>query len=136
MPRKPQDVTDAELAILQVLWDRTSATVRELTEQLYPGASASEVATVQKLLGRLEAKRCVRRNRKVWPHVFEPMVERQELIGRRLQTTADELCDGELSPLLTHLVRSRRLSDEERETLRTLLNELDEQIGGANVSKE
>ena len=57
------NVTDTELAILQVLWDRGQASVRELTEQLYSEYSSSQHATVQKLLERLEAKDCVRRNR-------------------------------------------------------------------------
>src|SRR4029078_6588856 len=85
MPRPPQDVTDAELAILQVLWDRGQATVRELTEQLYSEYSSSQHATVQQLLERLEAKDCVRRNRDVWPHLFEPQIERGDLIDRKLQ---------------------------------------------------
>src|SRR5437867_1481554 len=105
MPRKPQDVTDAELAVLQLLWDRGTATVRDITDTLYPSGPASDVATVQKLLHRLEQKACVRRDRDRWPHLFEAAMRREELIDRRLQNTADSLCDGSLEPLLTHLVR-------------------------------
>lgn len=133
MPRKAQDVTDAELAILQFLWDCGSATVRDIAESLYPNGPASDVSTVQKLLHRLELKQCVRRNRKCWPHVFEPAIERENLIGRRLQTTADKLCDGALEPLLTHLVRSR-LSTAERQRLRKLLDELDNETTGKRTS--
>lgn len=125
MPRPPQDVTDAELAILQVLWDRGSATVRELTEQLYDQHATSQHATVQKLLERLEAKDCVRRNRGSWPHVFEAAIDRASLIGRKLQQAADKLCDGSIQPLLTHLVKAGTLSAEERRSLRTLLDELE-----------
>jgi len=125
MPRPRQDVTDAELAILQVLWDRGQATVRELTEQLYSQYSSSQHATVQKLLERLEAKDCVRRNRSAWPHVFEAAIERGDLIDRKLQQTADKLCDGSIQPLLTHLVKGARLSAEQRQSLRMLLDELD-----------
>ncbi len=124
MPRKPQDVTDAELSILQVLWDRGEATVRDLTERLYPAGTGSDLATVQKLLKRLEAKRCVRRDRTSWPHLFRPGIAREELLGRRLQTTADELCSGSLEPLVTHLVKSRLTADE-RGKLRDLLAELE-----------
>jgi predicted transcriptional regulator len=126
MPRKAQDVTDAELAILHFLWERGSATVRDIADALYPNGPASDVATVQKLLHRLEGKQCVRRNRKCWPHVFGPAIARENLIERRLQTTADTLCDGAMEPLLTHLVRSR-LSATERQRLRKLLDELDEE---------
>lgn len=125
MPRPSQDVTDAELAILQVLWDRGSATVRELTEQIYDTYSASQHATVQKLLERLEAKDCVRRNRTAWPHVFEAAIDRTDLIDRRLQQTADKLCEGSIQPLLTHLVKAGRLSAEQRDSLRSLLDDLE-----------
>ena len=131
MPRTPQDVTDAELAVLQFLWDHGTATVRQLSEALYLEASASNHATVQKLLERLESKKCVKRDRKVWPHLFRALVKREDLIRRRLQNTADTLCDGSFEPLLTHLVRTRKLSPEERQSVRGLLDELERDSKGA-----
>lgn len=125
MARPAQDVTDAELGILQVLWDRGSASVRELTEQLYTTYSASQHATVQKLLERLEAKECVQRSRDSWPHMFSATIDRSELIDRRLQQTADKLCEGSIQPLLTHLVKAGGLSADQRESLRSLLDDLD-----------
>jgi predicted transcriptional regulator len=127
MARPAQDVTDAELSILHVLWERGRASVRELSDELYGKTAASQQATVQKLLERLEAKGCVRRDRGTWPHTFEPAVDRQALIGRQLQQTADKLCDGSLQPLLTHLVKSVRLSPQERQSLRELIEELSTQ---------
>jgi BlaI family transcriptional regulator, penicillinase repressor len=125
MPRTPQDVTEAELSVLQRMWDQGSVTVRQLAEELYPGGGSSEYATVQKLLERLGRKGYVERNRDVWPHVFESTVDRDELIGRRLQSTADQLCDGALQPLLSTLVKSNKLSAKERQSLRGLLDELE-----------
>jgi predicted transcriptional regulator len=98
--------------------------VRDLVEKLYPTGTTSDLATVQKLLKRLENKECVGRDRSGWPHVFRPMIQREDLIGRRLQTTADELCGGSLAPLLTHLVEGQQLSPEDRGHLRRLLDEL------------
>jgi predicted transcriptional regulator len=59
--------------------------------------------------------------------VFEPAIERGDLIDRKLQQTADKLCDGSIQPLLTHLVKGARLSSQERQSLRTLLDELDKE---------
>ena len=129
MPRTPQDVTDAELSILHALWDRGPQTVRQLTDLLYPEGTGSQYATVQKLLDRLEAKGCVARDREVWPHVFRATIAREELIGRRLQATADKLCEGSLAPLLTHLVRRSELTPDERQSLRSLLDELGQTTG-------
>jgi predicted transcriptional regulator len=126
MARTPQDVTETELAILQVLWDRGPATIRQLTEALYPGGGTSHYATVQKLLERLEDKGCVGRDRHGSAHVFAAAVGRDELIGRRLQAVAEQLCGGSLTPLLTHLVKAKKLSARERQALRSLIEELDE----------
>jgi predicted transcriptional regulator len=125
MPRTPQDITDAELSVLQALWDLGTATVRELVVRLYSQSTLSLNATVQKLLERLEAKKCVKRNRKVWPHQFSAIVQREALIVRQLQSTADKLCAGEMQPLITSLVKARGLTAEERRSLRGLLDELD-----------
>src|SRR2546425_7906363 len=76
MARTSQDVTDAELAVLQALWEQGPAPIRRLTETLYPRGSAAHYATVQKLLERLESKRWVRRDRGVWPDVFAGTVDR------------------------------------------------------------
>lgn len=125
MARPAQDVTDAELAVLGVLWDQGTVTVRQITNQLYANSQSSQHATVQKLLDRLKVKGFVTRDRSVWPHVFSANVVRDELIGRRLRTTAEKLCGGSLSPLLTHLIRDTGLSQNERQSLRDLLDELD-----------
>jgi predicted transcriptional regulator len=123
MDRSIHDVTDAELAVLQGLWERGSATIRHLTDALYPGGSAAQYATVQKLLERLEAKGCIRRDRGPWPHVFAATVDREDLIGRRLRAVAEKLCGGSLTPLLTHLIAVEHLSPQERHELRALLED-------------
>lgn len=125
MARTPKDVTDAELAILEVLWQRDEATVRELAGILYPGGGNSESATVQKLCERLASKRYVARNRRVRPSTFRAVVDRDDLIGRQLKNVADKLCDGSLAPLLTHLVESGRLEPDDIARLRDQVDRLD-----------
>jgi BlaI family penicillinase repressor len=120
-----QDVTDAELGVLQGLWDLGPATIRQLVERVYGQSGNSVYATVQKLLDRLESKRFVTRDRGGSVHVFRAAVERDELIGRRLRAVADSLCGGSLSPLLTHLVEGQGISAKERRALRELIDKLD-----------
>jgi BlaI family penicillinase repressor len=120
------DVTDAELAVLQQLWDRGAATIRQLTEAIYPEGTPSLYGTVQKLLERLEAKGCVSRDRNNWPHVFQAIISRDELIGLRLRVMAEKLCGGSLTPLLTHLVEAERLTPQQRQELRSRLDELEQ----------
>jgi predicted transcriptional regulator len=126
MAKPPQDVTDAELAVLQVLWSQGPATIRQLTEDIYPDGGPAYYATVQKLLERLEGKDCIRRERAAGAHVFSAVLGPGELIGRRLRAMAEKLCGGSLTPLLTHLVKAERLTAKQRQELRALIDRLDQ----------
>ena len=131
MSRTSQDVTEAELALLRALWESGPSTIRQLVAAVYGEVGASSYATVQKLLDRLEAKGCVDRERGGSIHVFRAAVDREGLIARRLRAVADTLCDGSLSPLLSHLVRGESLSPQERRELRTLIEDLDKNNPGS-----
>lgn len=125
MARTPLDVTDAELAVLEVLWSKGPSTVRQLTDALYPGGGASKIATVQKLLERLERDNgFVRRERGESVFLFSATMDREHLIAQRLDNIAESLCGGSLTPLLTHLVKSERLTEKELQSLRDLIDEL------------
>jgi predicted transcriptional regulator len=127
MVRTPKDVTDAELAVLQVLWDRGPSTTRQLTEVVYPKDVETQYSTVKRLLARLESKGYVRRDRSQAVHVFDAAVDRDELVGRRLRALADSLCDGSISPLLTHLAQSESLTHEQQRSLLSLIREFKRQ---------
>jgi BlaI family transcriptional regulator, penicillinase repressor len=125
MRRAGREITETELSLLNELWQRPSATVRELTEVLYGNTPAALLATVQKLLDRMEAKGVVARDRTRWPHHYSSALKREDLVDNRLQAAADQLFDGDLAPLLSHLVRSQKLTPKDRENLRKVLDELD-----------
>ena len=119
-----QDVTDAELAVMEVLWT-SPATVRDIREKLYPRGGAAHHSTVQKLLERLEAKGFVRRDAGQLAHRFTASVARDQLIARRLRAMADELCGGSMATLLTGLVRTQPLKPQELQELRELIDRAD-----------
>jgi predicted transcriptional regulator len=124
MRRSPEEVTETELAMLQVLWERERATRRQVTDALYPDGDTAHYATVQKLLERLEAKGFVRHAKD--PQgvlVFTHAVGREEFIGRRLRAMAAKLCGGALTPLLMNLVRGSSLTDQELDELAGFIEE-------------
>jgi len=123
MTRESLTVTDAELGILEVLWTRGPVAIAELTTAIYGKKTTSRYATVQKLLERLEAKQCVARDRSRFAHRFTAAIDREELIGHRLQDVAEKLCDGSLTPLLLHLVGTAKLSPQDRKRLHKMIDE-------------
>jgi len=127
MAWKPRDITETELAVLRLLWKRGPSTIRQLTDRLYPDGGHSHYATVQSLLDRLEAKGYVDREKRGRINVFSPAVNRGEVIARQLRATAEELCEGSMAPLLTHLVSDVELSSDELATLQHLIERLDDE---------
>ena len=121
MAKPAPHVTDAEFAVLTALWDEGDRTVRELTERLYPACTAADVATVQKLLQRLENKALVLRDRSQRIHRFSTAIPQKQFAGQQLSQLAEKLSGGSLTPLLVHLVESNRLSRRELDEMRALL---------------
>ena len=112
---------DAELAVLAALWDEAPAAARPLAARVYDSATASAVATVQTLLGRLERKGFVTRDRSERAHRFAPAVTREGFAGAELAGLADRLSAGSLTPLLSHLADAGRLSAADLDDLRAIL---------------
>src|SRR5271157_416828 len=133
MGRPARDITESELGVLRILWDRGTATIRHLTDVLYPGGGAAQYATVQKLLDRMEVKEYVQRDRSMFVHRFVPVLNRDQLIRRRLRSLVETLCDGSFTPLLTHLARAGDLTEEDRQALRAIIEEPEsEELSGAS----
>jgi BlaI family transcriptional regulator, penicillinase repressor len=135
MARRDRDVTEAELAILQFLWDEGPATVRRIIDGLYGAGEPSAHATVRKLLERLEAKGCISRDTSGPVQVISPKVGREDLVQQRIQSVADQLCGGSIASLLTSLIAARRIPAGERKALRDYLDRLDEAQGSGPEGK-
>jgi BlaI family transcriptional regulator, penicillinase repressor len=126
MARTPRDVTEAELAVLRVLWEDGPRPVRAIADALADRGAPAHAATVQKLLERLEGKGWVARDRTGPVQLFRATADRDDLIGRRLRGIAEELCQGSMTPLLSHLVQNERLTAADRKALRELIDKLGE----------
>jgi predicted transcriptional regulator len=111
------------MAVLKLLWDRGPSTARAVTQVLYPKCRESDLGTVHSMLQRLEAKKLVARDRSSHAHVFTAAASRTEVAGKQLEAMADKLADGSMAPFLIHLVEAGRLTEEEVESIRNLLED-------------
>ena len=128
MPRKPAAITETELAILEVLWSRDSATVREIVEAIYGKHSASLHATVNSLIDRLREKGYMTADPSGFAHRYSVTVSRDEVVGQSLKEIADRHFDGAVAPLLLSLIGKVKLSRKDRDALTKI-------IGGIPESK-
>lgn len=120
-PRKP--IPDAELEVLQALWDLGQGTVRDLLGH-FPGGDRA-YTTVQTLVSRLEAKGYVASKKDGRALVYTPQVERDELLTAELADVASRVTGGRASPLVLNLVEHSNLTPDDLRELRTLLDRLE-----------
>ncbi|HZR63725.1 MAG TPA: BlaI/MecI/CopY family transcriptional regulator [Terriglobales bacterium] len=115
-----------ELQIMEVLWARGSASIRDVQET-FPEKRRPAYTTIQTTVYRLEAKNAVRRTKKVGNfHLFEPAVSR-EIAQRKLVDDFLALFGGRIQPVMSHLIESGKLTaadlKEAEQTLRRLKRE-------------
>lgn len=122
MARPGAIVTEAELAVLNHLWEHGPSVVREISHAIYEDNTPAYHATVNSLLDQLEEKGFVERDRSGFAHSFTATIDRSELVGSQLQQIADSHFDGVLTPMLLSLVDKIKLSRRDREELRKIID--------------
>lgn len=115
-------LANAELAVMDLLWQNDRMTARHIREQLYPDATKAQHGTVQRLLQRLEDKGYVKRDRGLSVHLFSAAISRQTYAGQQLESLADKLTAGSFAPLITHLVEAKKISRGEIDRIRAILD--------------
>ena len=126
MPNSLPRPTDAELEILNLLWESGPSTVRDLHEAL-TRRKAAQYTTVLKMLQIMAAKGLVRRNEKQRAHVYEasqPRDRTQRQLARDLLTRA---FGGSARSLMVGALSARRTSREELAEIRKLLDDYEKE---------
>jgi BlaI family penicillinase repressor len=116
--------TESELEILQILWSRGLATVREVHEEL---AKTKEVGytTTLKLMQIMHEKGLVKRDESMRTHVYQPSVNKEKTQKHLLSKMIDSLFGGSSTQLvLQALGEQSNASPEELEQIQKLLNNL------------
>jgi len=119
-------LTKLELQIMEALWSRDTASIREIQEA-FPEKDRPAYTTIQTTVYRLEAKKALRRIKKVGNfHIFQASISR-DAVQRRLLDDLLALFGGRSQPVMAHLIESGKLSLEDvkeaEKTLRRLSRE-------------
>ena len=112
-----------QLQIMEVLWTHGPSSVREVQER-FPEARRPAYTTVQTMIYRLEAKKALRRTKKVSnAHIFEAVVSRANA-QRRLVDEFLALFGGRMQPVMAHLVETGKLTLSDVQEAEKLLREI------------
>jgi BlaI family penicillinase repressor len=120
---KPK-LTKLELQIMEALWTRDTASIREIQED-FPQKDRPAYTTIQTTVYRLESKKAVRRVKKVGNfHVFEAAISR-DAAQRRLIDDLLALFGGRTQPVMAHLIESGKLTHKDVAEARKLLRKFE-----------
>ncbi|HYJ37740.1 MAG TPA: BlaI/MecI/CopY family transcriptional regulator [Chitinophagaceae bacterium] len=118
--------TESELEILQVLWEKGTASVREVHEELAKSKDVGYTTTL-KLMQIMFEKGLVKRDATFKTHIYEPQVSRDKTQKHLLNKMIDTLFGGSPTQLVLQALGNHKASDEELEEIQQLLNNLKKQ---------
>jgi predicted transcriptional regulator len=118
-------LTPQELAIMKVVWKLDSATVRDVYENLRVRRTIA-YTTVMTMMKILEDKGYLKKIRVDRAYLYRPTKPRQQVLGAMVRDFVDRVFDGAAGGLLLHLAKDRRLSKDERTTIRRIIEEMEE----------
>lgn len=120
---KKNKPTESELEILQVLWTRESATVREVHEELLKVKEAGYTTTL-KLMQIMFEKGLVTRNSSSKTHIYQPAVTKENTQSLFLNKMIDSLFAGSSAQLVMQALGNHTASKEELEEIKNFLNNI------------
>ena len=119
----PERISDAEHAVMEVLWDKAPLTAQDVVERVDP-ARAWSANTVKTLLGRLLAKTVIGHEADGRRYLYRPLVARDDYVTGESRRLMDRLFGGKLTPLVAHLAERDELTAQDIAEIEALLQEL------------
>jgi predicted transcriptional regulator len=114
--------TDAELAILRVLWTRGPSTVRQIAEVMAEGGRETGYTTVLKLLQIMTEKKIVVRDESARTHIYAPASTQDQTQRQMVTDLLDRVFDGSAAQLVMQALAAKKTTPEELAEIRKLLN--------------
>jgi len=122
MKNSERKLTDAELEIMQVMWELGSGTVRQVHEHLNKRRSLA-YTTVMTMMGILEEKGHLTRVKQGRAYLYEPVRPKSQVIAGMVDDFVGKVFEGSARPLVLSLVKDRKLSKKDIEEIARLIEE-------------
>jgi predicted transcriptional regulator len=119
MRRRSTVLTEQELEIMKIVWERESATVRDVYETLLERRKVA-YTTVMTMMKILEQKKYLKRTQAERAYVYRPAQPKRLVVGAMVRDFINRVFNGATEPLLVHLVEEHDLTPEELEEIARL----------------
>lgn len=119
----PERISDAEHAVMEVLWHRAPLTATEVADALADAREWS-LQTVKTLLSRLTNKGAVSYDQDGRRYLYSPILAREDYVGDESRRLVDRLFGGRAAPLIAHLAERQKFTAEDLAEIERLIGEL------------
>lgn len=116
-------ISDAEHAVMEVLWQEAPLAASEVAERVRPHRCWS-IRTVKTLLSRLLAKGALAHEEEGRRYLYRPTLSREDFVARESTRLLDRMFGGRVTPLVAHLAERDQLSPKDIEEIEALLKAL------------
>ena len=123
MPGRHQ-LTELQLAIMRVLWDRSEATVQEIWEALHAERGLAQT-TVATMLSRLERRGVVTRRAQSRQYRYRAAVTEREVQHSMVGELTERLFDGDVTALVQHLLTGEDVSPGDIAKIRDMIERVE-----------
>lgn len=123
-------LTELQLSLMKVLWERGEATVGEVQQALHAASRSLAPTTIATLLSRLEKRGVVAYRTEGRQYVYRALLTEAEARGSVLAEVTDRLFEGDVAMLVSELLASRDLRQGDLERVKALIEEKERELGG------
>ena len=127
MNRLPQ-ISEAEFEVMKIVWQYAPVSTNEITDRLMKTTSWG-AKTIQTLIKRLTNKGDLTYEKEGRVYVYTPLVKENEYISQQSNSFLRRFYDGDITAMLSAYIKNDRLSAEEIGTLRSILDDADNDKG-------
>jgi BlaI family transcriptional regulator, penicillinase repressor len=113
-------LTDQELEIMKLIWERGAVTVRDIYEALLEQRKVA-YTTVMTMMNILEQKKFLRRKQADRAYVYEPTRPKEQVVGGMVRDFLNRVFNGSAEPLLQHLVEQEKISESDLREIARLM---------------
>ena len=118
-------ISESEAVVMEVLWGEHPLAAEDVVARLATRSDWAE-PTIKTLLNRLLKKGAVRADRDGRRYLYSPVLDREAWVSRQSQGVVDRLFGGRVAPLVAHFSERGKLSQDDIDALRRLIEEIDD----------
>ena len=120
--KKMPKVSEAEWEVMKVVWAKGTCSAGEIVEALISGDPSRHPKTIKTYLTRLTAKKALGFRKDGRAYLYRPLVTENECVKAVSESFLERVFGGAIQPMLAHFVEQKKLSPEEIQELKRLLD--------------